>query len=374
LVEAREILSLIEHLAPSGLAESWDNVGLMVGSGREKVKKAALSLDPTLENIQAAHEIGAQLLLTHHPLIFTPLTKINPDEPSAAAVALALELGITVISAHTNLDAAENGVSWSLARRFGLKEVTVLQSSTLSTQTKLVVFVPLGYETRVRQALFQAGAGRIGEYTGCSFAVKGEGTFIPSEHADPFMGQAGRTSRVSESRLEVLVETRFLEKVITAMKNAHPYEEAAFDIYPLADPVGRYGIGCIGRLDKALDIGGLTELVKVKLDVNTLRVAASTPDMIEVVAVVGGSGGDYVSVAKARGAQVLISGDFSYHHARDAEVIGLALIDAGHFATEIPGLWDLADRLSQSAEKLGLDVEFEILTREKDPWSILGQR
>ena len=373
MAEAREILSLIERLAPSDLAEPWDNVGFMVGSGREKVKKAALSLDPTLENIRTAHEKGAQLLLTHHPLIFTPLTKIDPDEPSAAAAVLALELGITVISAHTNLDAAENGVSWSLAHRFGLKEVRVLQPSTRSTQTKLVVFVPLGYETRVRQALFQAGAGRIGEYTGCSFAGRGEGTFIPSEEADPFIGRAGRAERVPESRLEVLVETRFLDGAIAALKNAHPYEEVAYDVYPLVDPVGRYGIGCIGRLDKALDINGLTELVKVKLDINTLRLAASTQDMIEVVALVGGSGGDYLALAKAKGAQVLISGDFSYHHARDAETLGLALIDAGHFATEIPGLWDLADRLSQSAEKAGLDVEFEILTGEEDPWLTLKE-
>ncbi len=373
MAEAREILSLIENLAPSGLAEPWDNTGFMVGSGRRRVSKAAISLDPTLKNIKTAHESGAQLLITHHPLIFTPLTKIDPDEPPAAAVALALELGIAVISVHTNLDAAESGISWSLARRFGLKETEVLHPVSLSGQTKLVVFVPLGYEARVRGALFQAGAGKIGEYTGCSFSGKGEGTFTPSEKADPFIGRTGQTERVPESRLEVLVETKSLDEVIRALKTAHPYDEVAYDLYPLTDLIGRYGIGCIGRLNKPFDIKDLVELVKEKLEIKTLRIAASSPGPLECLAVVGGSGGDYLSLAKAKGAQALISGDFSYHHARDAEVMDLVLIDAGHFATEIPGLWDMAERLGQNAEKAGLDVEFKIISGEKDPWSTIKE-
>jgi len=371
LPKARKILALIEGLAPANHAESWDNVGLMVGSGESNVTKIALALDPTLETIQAAHESGAQLLLTHHPLIFRPLKKIDLNDPIAAAIALALKLGITVVSAHTNLDAAAGGVSWTLARRLGLIDISVLEENRISDHTKVTVFVPLGYEKEVREALFQAGAGQIGAYSGCSFSSRGEGTFTASKEASPFMGEAGQTERVPESRLEVLVENRNLDIVIEALIKAHPYEEVAYDLYPLVSPVGQSGMGCIGRLKNSINISNLLNLVKEKLEVKHLRLAGQSREPVEYVAVMGGSGGQYMSQAKAKGAQVFISGDLGYHQAREAETLGLALIDAGHFATEKPVLSDLAGRLTKQAQGEGLEVEFKILTREEDPWSIV---
>ncbi|MBW2061895.1 MAG: Nif3-like dinuclear metal center hexameric protein [Deltaproteobacteria bacterium] len=364
---------MIESLAPANLAEPWDNVGLMVGSGAARVSKVALALDPTLETIQAAHDCGAQLLLTHHPLIFYPLKKIDLDEPSSAAAALALKLKITIYSAHTNLDAAPDGVSRALARRLGLEGVKTLAPTAAPDHFKLVVFVPLGYEKEVQEAVFAAGAGRIGAYTGCSFSARGEGTFRPSEEARPFLGEAGQTERVSESRLEVLVENRDLDQVVAAMVKAHPYEEVAYDLYPLASCPGSAGIGCIGNLKNSVNINDLLILIKEKLEVKNLRLAARSDALIRVVAVVGGSGGNYLAPAKTQGAQVLISGDFGYHQAREAEALGLTLIDAGHFATERPILSDLADRLTRQAREEGLEVEFEIIAREQDPWFMVEE-
>jgi len=371
LPAARKILSLVESLAPPNHAEPWDNVGLMVGSDEAEVSLVALALDPSLTTIQAAHDMGAQLLLTHHPLIFHPLKKIDLKDPSAAAAALALKLGLTIISAHTNLDAALNGVSWSLARRLDLKEVKILAPSANSSHTKLVVFVPLGYEKEIRDALFNAGAGRIGAYTGCSFSAKGEGTFTASDEARPFLGEAGQAERVLESRLEVLVENSNLEEVVAALMKAHPYEEAAYDLYPLASSPVQSGIGCIGRFQKPLNNKRLLMLIKEKLEVKHLRVTAQHELPVDTVAVVGGSGGQYVAQARAKGAQVLISGDFGYHHARDAEALGITLIDAGHYATERPVLSELAVQLTKQAQAESLKVEFEIVDQEKDPWSVV---
>jgi len=368
LPEAQKIFDLIEGLAPRALAEPWDNVGLMVGTGKTMVTKVALALDPTLDTIQAAHDAGAQLLLTHHPLIFSPLKKIDFDDPSAAAAALAVKLGVTVYSAHTNLDAAEDGVSWALARRLDLRNISVLSPTLSSTRLKLVVFVPTGYEKRVRDALFDAGAGQIGQYTGCSFAVRGQGTFTPSEKASPFLGNPGRSELVNESRLEAMIDEQRLNGALRALKEAHPYEEAAFDLYPLKDAAGIRGIGCVGLLPDARSLDSLVECVKERLAAGNVKVAGATEELIKKVAVVGGSGGSYIGLAKASEAQVLISGDFGYHQAREAESLGIPLIDAGHFATEKPILAELAQRLSVLLELEGINLKFEVLAGEKDPW------
>ncbi|MBW2618952.1 MAG: Nif3-like dinuclear metal center hexameric protein, partial [Deltaproteobacteria bacterium] len=292
----------------------------------------------------------------------------NLDEQTAAVAALALKLGLAIVSAHTNLDAAVDGVSWALARRLGLQDVQTLERIPGVDKFKLTVFVPLGYEGQVRTALFQAGAGRIGAYTGCSFSGRGEGTFTPEEGAKPFMGQG---ERVSESRLEVLVEAEVLDEVISALTKVHPYEEAAYDVYRLASLSGREGFGCLGNLNKRLNIEDLVKQVKTKLEIDIVRVAARRPGPIKKVAVMGGSGGSMVGLAKSRGAEVLITGDIGYHQAREAESLGLCVIDAGHFATERPVLVELSERLTVLARKEGLAVEFDVLTGEDDPWVLM---
>lgn len=371
MVQAQDILTLLERLAPPSLAESWDNVGLMVGALQTETPKVVLALDPTPEAIRSAYQAGARVLVTHHPLIFRPLTRLDLADPTASAAALALELKVTVLAAHTNLDQAPDGVSWVLARALELESVEVLDPAAPHDHSKLVVFVPIGYEREVREALFKAGAGRIGAYGGCSFAGRGEGTFLPSEEARPFLGRVGRLERAAESRLEVLVENRLLPEAVEAMIEAHPYEEVAYDVYSLASRPGPVGMGCFGRLKKSLNFMDFVDIVQSKLEIKRARIGGRLPETVEGVAVVGGSGGGYVARAHSRGAQVLVSGDLGYHQAREAEALGLGLIDAGHFATERPVVKDLARRLSRLAEEAGMSVVFEILSREEDPWRVV---
>jgi dinuclear metal center YbgI/SA1388 family protein len=371
MVQAQDILTLLDRLAPPSLAESWDNVGLMVGALQTETPKVALALDPTPETIRSAYQAGARVLVTHHPLIFRPLTRLDLADPTASAAALALELNVTVLAAHTNLDQAPDGVSWVLARALELESIEVLDPAAPNDHSKLVVFVPIGYERQVREALFQAGAGRIGAYSGCSFSGRGEGTFLPSEEARPFLGRAGRVERAAESRLEVLVENRLLPGAVKAMIKAHPYEEAAYNVYSLSSRPGPTGTGCFGMLKKQVNFINFVDIVQTKLEIKRVRVGSRPPETVTCVAVVGGSGGGYVARAHSRGAQVLVSGDLGYHQAREAEALGLGLIDAGHFATERPAVRDLARRLAGLAEAAGMPVVFEVLDREEDPWRVV---
>jgi len=364
----RDILNILDELAPARLAAEWDNCGLMVGQPGGQVRKAALALDPSLENVRAAHDCGAQLLLTHHPLIFRPLKNLNLEDPTAAVIALALKLDLTIVAAHTNLDAAADGVSWVLARRLGLNRLQVLHPQQ-SERFKLVVFVPLGYEDRVRKALFETGAGRIGAYSGCSFSGRGEGSWTPDREARPFLGRPGQRQQAPESRIEILLSNSgSFEKITAALRRAHPYQEPAFDIYPLVSSGDFEGFGCMGQFEKPILINELIELVKEKLGIRYVKVAAPPSGRIETAALVGGSGGGFVRPAKSQGAQVLISGDFGYHHAREAEQLGLGLIDAGHFSTERPVLASLAEKLVSAVRSRGFEVDFQVLSGEKDPW------
>ncbi len=365
-----DILTLIEEAAPARLAADWDNVGLMVGRKGAEVKKAALALDPTPQTVQAAHESGAQLLLTHHPLFFRPLKRIDLDEFTAATAAKALELNMAIVSAHTNLDAAREGVSRVLAELLGLENVEPLEPINPPNNFKLTVFVPAGYENQVRKAVFEAGGGHIGLYRGCAFSARGEGVFTPEDRANPFLGVAGREETVVESRLEILVPPDALNRAVAAMLEAHPYEEVAYDIYPVSGRT-QEGFGAIGNLVKPLLISELLTIINDKLEANVIRVAAPSQGTLTRVAVVGGSGGSYVQLAGSRGAEVLITGDIGYHQAREAENSGLCLIDAGHFGTEYPVLRELAAKLQIASEKKGHSISFEVLTGERDPWQVM---
>lgn len=371
MVVVRDIISLLNDLAPWRLAEDWDNCGLMVGHMDHAVTKAALALDATLQTVAEARNIGAQVLITHHPLIFKPLKRIDLSNESARVAASALESGIAVISAHTNLDASTVGVARALSQKLDLQDTEVLEP-TQGKLCKLVVFVPLGYEDLIRQAVFNAGAGQIGEYHGCSFAGRGEGTFEPGPDSLPFRGVTGRLERVAETRLEFLADEWKVSQVIRAVKSVHPYEEVAYDIYPLSNSAGGTGFGCVGYLNNELKINELAAMLKQKLPLSGLRIAAASDKPIRKVAVMPGSGGSYLDLAQSRGVDVLISGDLCYHQARQAEFMGLCLIDVGHFASERPALDFLADALGRHAQKNGLGFDIQVLSCELDPWQYVG--
>lgn len=365
----QELLSFLDSLAPFKLAESWDNCGLLVGDPRQEVKGILVCLDVNEDVVEEALEQGSNVIVSHHPLIFKPLKSLRLDRSPGRLLAQIIKNDLQVIAVHTNYDQAKAGVSAQLAHRLGLENTQVLQPKTLEPLYKLVVFVPAEYDAQVRKALGDAGAGHIGNYSHCTFRAAGTGTFLPLEGTNPFIGSQGQLEEAAEYRVETIVPESLLSKVIEAMLAAHPYEEVAYDLFPLANQQKEYGFGCVGSLSAPLKLKDLAGEVKSRLSLAAVRVAGDWEQEISQVAVCGGSGKSLIPVAAKSGAQVLITGELGHHDAQLAQELGLALIDAGHYATEAVSLPFLADAIKQElTEKEVAEIPVVISQREKDPW------
>lgn len=367
IVRIHDLVGLLNALYPPTLAEDWDNVGLQVGDPRAQVSKVLVCLDPTEQALQTAVDQGAEALLCHHPLIFKPLRSLTPGDEAGRILFAAVQQQIAIIATHTNLDRASNGLNDWLAAVLGLSECRPLLGGD-DQLVKLVVYVPAGYEDQVAEALFKAGAGTIGNYDSCSFRTEGIGTFHANDGCSPFMGRVGERSSVRELRLETVVPKELLNRVIDRMVRAHPYEEVAYDLVPLANRRKEIGLGRIGRLTQATTLATFAETVKEKLQVEALRIVGNDQGSVSKVAVCGGSGASLLKEAARQGADVLVTGDVKYHEARNAASLGLALIDAGHFATERLMSGHLAKTMAQAATARGLNIDFLEIKGEEDPF------
>jgi len=352
----QQILAVVEEQAPPSLALAWDRIGLQIGSRNREVHTLAVALEPSVNVVSGALTAGAQMLLTHHPLLFQPLDRLDPDTPLGKVVRLAVQHDLAVAAAHTNLDVAPHGVNDYLAQVLELENIRVLEETGRDGWLKLAVFVPLGYEDRVRQALCDDRVGVIGPYSQCSFSMRGEGTFLPEAGAHPFQGQTGHLNRVPESRLEVLLPASRMSHVISRLRAAHPYEEPAFDLYPLSTPGLSQGLGRIGEWDPPRRFSEVLPRLKEIFHTPTIKLAGQPPAAIGTVALCGGSGGELLSLAAARGVDLFLSGDLRYHQVAPWSSAPLAICDLGHYATEalfIP-VWvqDLKVRLAAA----GLEV------------------
>jgi dinuclear metal center YbgI/SA1388 family protein len=359
----REVIEAIEAVAPPYLAEENDRIGLQIGRPDQEVSRVLVSLEVTREVLEEAQVRGAQLIVSHHPLIWQPLARIREDDPAGALVAELLRRRISVYVAHTNWDRCAEGVSACLARALGLERTEVLEEAEGSFSYKLVTFVPEGYEAPVIEALAQAGAGRIGAYRHCSFRSLGIGTFRPLEGASPFLGKVGQKEEVREYRLEMVVPRPALAAALSALRRAHPYEEPAYDVYPLAAGSTGAGLGVVGELAAAVPLEELAERLKRLLGTERVRVAGPVFRQVRRLAVIGGSGGGLVAKAVQRGAEALVTGDVKHHEVLNALAWGLAVIDAGHGATERVSLPQLAEWLRSSLP--GLEVW---VSTSADPW------
>lgn len=333
-----DVARALEAWAPPGSAQSYDNVGLQVGDPDRPVERALIALDLVPAVVDEAERTGATLIITHHPLLFRPLRSITASDWHGSLVLRLAASGIALYSVHTNLDAALEGVSFALAGQLGLVDVTFLEPLADSLY-KLVTFVPASHADAVRNALADAGAGRIGAYEGCAFATEGTGFFRPGATASPFIGTAGGDlESVREMRLEVEVPRWNLSGVVRAMKAAHPYEEVAYDVYPVQQPYSRGGLGAVGRLAAAEPLRTFLGRVAERLDAAGLRYVGDPDAPVERVAVCGGAGRDLVRRALQQGADAYVTADLTYHTFFD--VLGrdgtprMALIDAGHYETE----------------------------------------
>ncbi|MFB6098274.1 MAG: Nif3-like dinuclear metal center hexameric protein [Salinibacter sp.] len=333
-----DIANALEEWAPPGSAQDYDNVGLQVGDADRRVTAAVLALDATPAVLEEANAQNAELVVTHHPLLFQPLDGVTADGYVSNLALQFAEAGIGLYSAHTNLDAAPDGVSFALADRLGLSDVGFLDGYE-DTLYKLAVFVPEDAFERVRQALANAGAGQIGDYEACAFATEGTGFFKPGSDTDPHIGEAGGgVESAAERKLEVEVARWNLDAVMGALQDAHPYEEVAYDLYPVKQKHSRAGLGAMGELEEPMPLSAFLDRVATRLDAESLRYAGTPDATVERVAVCGGAGSDFVGTARSAGADAYVTADVKYHEFFDVlDADGtpqMALIDPGHYETE----------------------------------------
>jgi dinuclear metal center YbgI/SA1388 family protein len=360
-----DIVGIIERLAPLWLAEDWDNVGLQVGSMQMPVSRIMTCLSADVAVLRQAKAQGSQLLVTHHPLVFRPLASLRSDRAAEVPVVEAVREGLAVYAAHTNLDAAPQGLGRWVGEALGIAGGRPLVPKPGLKLQKLVVYVPAAHVAQVREAICAAGAGHIGNYSHCTFAAVGTGTFLPLTGAAPYTGQVGRLTEVEEYRLETVVPAALSAQVLERMCQAHPYEEVAYDLFDLAQPAAA-GYGWVGDLPQPLAFAELRRRVQEQLGAGSLRIAGPIPARIGRLAVVNGAGAEYIEQAAAAGAQVFITGDVRYHDAERAARLGLCVVDAGHFATESIVSTRLAAFLRAEVHRLGAECEV-VAAREQDP-------
>jgi dinuclear metal center YbgI/SA1388 family protein len=331
-MKLREILSDFELFAPLAYQEKYDNSGLAVGDPEMEVTAVLLCIDVTVEVLEEAEQLGANLVVSHHPVVFKPLTKLTGSNAVEKIVMLAIRKNIALFSAHTNLDNVLHGVNHKICVKLGLAEPEILVPLQHALQ-KLVVFVPVNHADTVRNALFDAGAGHIGNYDWCSFNNNGYGTFRAMEGANPFVGMVGKLHTENETRIETIFPSAYQKAVIQALLKSHPYEEPAFDIYPVENTLLSAGSGMLGKLAKPVNETEFLEQLKTIFNCRYLRHSRLLNKPVSRIAVCGGSGSFLVPAAIAAGADLFITGDVKYHEFFNAED-RILIADIGHYESE----------------------------------------
>ncbi len=327
-----EVISYLESLIPPSYQESWDNSGLHTGEISQEVKGVLLTVDITDQVIDEAIEKNCNLIISHHPILFDRYIKrLTGSNNYEKLIIKAIKNDIALYSMHTNLDFYDKGINYQLCKRLSLKNCRVLKPLQ-GWLKKLVTFVPHDFAEKVRQALFLAGAGHIGNYDSCSYNTEGQGTFRALEGANPFVGDIGKIHFESEVRVETIFPKHITGQVVKALLEAHPYEEVAYDIYPLENDYPRAGIGMIGEIE-AISENDFLSLVKKSLDVQVLQYSKPHGRMVKKVAVCSGSCGFILNDAIAQGADALLTGETNYHTFFDARD-KILLVTAGHYETE----------------------------------------
>ncbi|MFZ7103800.1 MAG: Nif3-like dinuclear metal center hexameric protein [Peptococcaceae bacterium] len=364
-IKCGDIIKVLETLAHPKHGEHWDKIGLQVGDAAAEINRVMVTLDVTLPVIEEAVQKKVDLLVVHHTPLFNPLGEIRWDKPLGKIVRALIKADLSLYCAHTNLDSAKGGVSDVLAQKAGLQDVRILLPNWQQKYYKLVVFVPGGYEDQVRSALGRAGAGFIGNYSDCTFQLAGLGTFRPREGTRPFIGEKDRLEKVEEFRIETIVPEEKLQDVLEVMVESHPYEEVAYDVYPLANQGPSTGLGRIGELVKEISLQDLMDNLSAELKIDYLRYVGDINSSVKKVALCGGSGASLIKYAVKQGADVFVTGDIKYHEAQEAESLGLALIDAGHFATENPVVEVVAQYLR---EAFGAEINVVVSEMNTNPF------
>ena len=332
MIKLKDITGYLEGLAPLSYQESYDNSGLQVGELDMEITGILITLDVTEEVLLEAERLGFNLVVSHHPVIFSGLKSLTGKNAVERIVSLAIRKEIAIYSGHTNFDAITGGVNTAMANRLGLVNQRVLEPAKDQLK-KVVVFVPHDQVDQVRTAMFNAGAGHIGAYDSCSFNLEGQGTFRGSEGSDPYVGRAGELHQEPETRVETIVPAPLVRKVVRAMEKAHPYEEVAYDIYPLENDYRQVGMGLVGDLEDPVDEEVFMTFLKDRFGLSVIRHSELLGKPVKKVALCGGAGSFLLGRAKASGADVFVTGDFKYHQFFDADG-KIVVMDMGHFESE----------------------------------------
>lgn len=331
-MKLKEITQYLERIAPLSYQETYDNSGLIVGHPDDEVTKALISLDCTEAVVDEAIAKGCDLIISHHPIVFKGLKKFNNKNYVERTVIKAIKNNIALYAIHTNLDNVTGGVSSKIADKLGLMDQAILSPKS-GLLKKLVVYVPRAHVEEVRQALFDAGAGSIGDYDQCSYNTAGYGTFRPLDGAQPAIGEVGVQERVEETKIEVIFPAPAERGIVVAMLAVHPYEEVAYHIVALENNLQQVGAGVIGNLPVPMDATSILPYLKERLKLNVIRHTALLDRPIERIAVCGGAGGFLLNEAKRSGADIFVTADYKYHEFFDAEG-DLTIADIGHFESE----------------------------------------
>lgn len=353
-------------MAPSSLAEPYDNPGLQIGSRRQAVRRILVGLELSPRLLSEARRRRCDTVLVHHPLFFLPVKRLLQDELVGGLALAVARARLTLIAAHTNLDKSPEGTGPALAAELGLRHTEVLLPERLGEDVKFVVFVPAGHETKVIEAIHRGGGGVIGEYDHCSFRAEGTGSFRGSARANPAVGQAGRLEQVREFRLESLVPRRALASVLDAVRRVHPYEEMAFDVYPLEPPLSPFGLGLRATLERPMTLRAWAAHVKRRLRLRSVRMVGDPRQRIRHVALATGACEFLVRDLAPPHIDCLVTGDVKYHLAVEARAKGLGVVDPGHWASEVIVCEPWARALHRRLTAKGWSVDVFAAT-ENDP-------
>jgi dinuclear metal center YbgI/SA1388 family protein len=340
-----EIIAALEEFASPATAAEWDNVGLLLGDPAGATDRVMTCLTITPDVVAEAVRERASLIVSHHPILFRGAKRLTTGTADGKVVLPLARAGIAVYSPHTAFDNCSGGINDILCRRLGIANAQPLRPREATRQCKLVVYVPDSDLAKVSDSLFAAGAGRIGQYTECSFRLAGKGTFFATDATNPTVGKKGRREDVDEWRLEVVVPESIVAGAVAAMRKAHSYEEPAFDVYPLKANVGG-GEGRIGELSGRVTLGELVERVKKSLSAALAQVVGNLSQTVNRVAVACGAAGEYLVDSIRSNADVFLTGEMRFHDALTARDQGVSVILPGHYATERPGVEELAAKIA----------------------------
>jgi dinuclear metal center YbgI/SA1388 family protein len=371
-----DVLDVLDGLYDPRWAEEWDSVGLVVGSPDDPVRRVLFAVDPVMAVIDEAAEWGADVLVTHHPLLLRGVHSVAATSAKGRAVTALVRGGIALQVVHTNADVANPGVSDALAGALGLTGLRPLRPVAAGPELdKVVTFVPHHDAERVVDALAAAGAGRLGDYERCAWTTQGVGTFVPLPGAEPTLGVVGTAERVEETRIEMVLQRDRRTAVISALRAAHPYEEPAYDVLELAPVAGDRGLGRVGRLPAPETLDQFAARVARSLPATQapVRVAGDRDRLVHTVAVCGGSGDDLFGDVRAAGVDAFVTADLRHHPASEAREHGPpALVDCSHWASEWPWLTDAEQRLRDGLRRRGVTVQTRVSAIVTDPWTSIA--